>query len=230
MDERAARRDAARERAAGVLRAAGIAVTPDEERGIEVTDFGLGRPEQSGLQLLILVNDARYCAKEMVLFPGQTCPEHLHPPFEGTPGKQETLRVRAGTVYLYLPGEPDTRSGRASLSGGALHGLARARAGPRRPAHDPADDQALVPRTRRGHRVRVLDPEPRRVRPLHGPRDRPRGGSRAADRSGWVQPSGTAFFGSRNGMAAVRAAQRPPSGASISTGVPGPESPIGIQT
>ena len=52
------------------------------------------------------MNDARYCAKEMVLFPGQTCPEHLHPPFDGTPGKQETLRVRAGTVYLYLPGEP----------------------------------------------------------------------------------------------------------------------------
>jgi len=98
--------DEARERAATILRSAGIAVTPEEAAGIEVTDFGLGHPEASGLQLLIYVNDERYCAKEMVLFPGQTCPEHLHPPFEGTPGKQETLRVRAGTVYLYLPGQP----------------------------------------------------------------------------------------------------------------------------
>ena len=128
MDERVAIRDAARDRAADVLRSAGIAVTPEEARGIEVTDFGLGRPELSGLQLLIYVNDERYCAKEMVLFPGQTCPEHLHPPFEGTPGKQETLRVRAGTVYLYLPGEPTAESRRASVPAGALHRLARARA------------------------------------------------------------------------------------------------------
>jgi D-lyxose ketol-isomerase len=96
----------ARRRAAKILRSAGIAVTPEEADRIEVTDFGLGHHEKTGLQLLILVNDVRYCAKEMVLFPGQTCPEHLHPPFEGTPGKQETLRVRSGTVYLYLDGEP----------------------------------------------------------------------------------------------------------------------------
>ena len=44
MDERAALRDAARDRAAEVLRSTGIAVTPEEARGIEVTDFGLGRP------------------------------------------------------------------------------------------------------------------------------------------------------------------------------------------
>ena len=44
------------------------------------------------------------------------------------------------------------------------------------------------------------------------------------------QPSGTAFFGSRNGMAAVRAGQRPPSGASISSGLPGPDRPIGTHT
>ena len=98
--------DEVRRRAATILRSAGIAVTADEAAGIEVTDFGLGQHGQSGLQLLIYVNDARYCAKEMVVFGGQTCPEHLHPPFDGTPGKQETLRVRAGTVYLYVPGEP----------------------------------------------------------------------------------------------------------------------------
>lgn len=97
---------AGRRRAAAVLDAAGIAVTEHERERIEVTDFGLGRPEDTGLQLLVYVNTARCCAKELVLFPGQTCPEHYHPPFDGTPGKEETFRVRQGTVYLYLPGEP----------------------------------------------------------------------------------------------------------------------------
>lgn len=42
----------------------------------------------------------------MVLFPHQTCPEHIHAPFEGYEGKQETFRCRYGTVYLYVDGEP----------------------------------------------------------------------------------------------------------------------------
>jgi D-lyxose ketol-isomerase len=46
------------------------------------------------------------CAKELVVFPWQLRPEHLHPPFEGTPGKEETFRCRSGEVYLYLDGEP----------------------------------------------------------------------------------------------------------------------------
>jgi D-lyxose ketol-isomerase len=94
----------ARRRAAAALDAAGIALTEDERNHIEVADFGLGRPEETGLQLVVYVNTDRCCAKELVLFPGQTCPEHYHPPFDGTPGKEETFRVRQGTVYLYVPG------------------------------------------------------------------------------------------------------------------------------
>ncbi len=40
------------------------------------------------------------------MLPGQTCPEHRHPPREGDPGKTETYRCRNGVVYLYVPGEP----------------------------------------------------------------------------------------------------------------------------
>jgi hypothetical protein len=40
------------------------------------------------------------------MFPGQTCPEHRHPPFDGAPGKEETFRCRTGLVYLYLEGPP----------------------------------------------------------------------------------------------------------------------------
>ncbi|POW55683.1 D-lyxose/D-mannose family sugar isomerase [Candidatus Pantoea alvi] len=84
------------------LRQASITLTQDEQQRIEIATFGLPDYPASGLQLLTYVNSPRYCAKEMVLFPRQTCPEHLHPPFEGTPGKQETFRCRAGEVYLFV--------------------------------------------------------------------------------------------------------------------------------
>ena len=44
------------------------------------------------------------------------------------------------------------------------------------------------------------------------------------------QPRGTVFFGSRNGIEAVMAGQVPPSGATISSALPGPASSIGTQT
>jgi D-lyxose ketol-isomerase len=95
-----------RTRAAEILSRAGIVLTGREQEHIEVADFGLGILHQTGLQLVTYVNTPRCCAKELVLFPGQTCPEHYHPPFDGTPGKEETFRVRRGTVYLYVEGPP----------------------------------------------------------------------------------------------------------------------------
>ena len=91
--------------AAEQLAEAGIVLTREERDSIEVADFGLSRLEETGLQLLVYVNTNRYCAKELVLRPGQTCPEHRHPPFDGTPGKEETFRCRRGLVYLYVDGE-----------------------------------------------------------------------------------------------------------------------------
>jgi D-lyxose ketol-isomerase len=101
-----AERDAARTRVAGLLAEAGIVLEPAEAEAIEVVDFGLSRLAETGLQGVVYVNTERVCAKEFVLFPRQLCPEHRHPPFEGTPGKEETFRCRRGTVYLYTEGEP----------------------------------------------------------------------------------------------------------------------------
>jgi D-lyxose ketol-isomerase len=94
----------AQERAAAMLAEAGIVLTPSERETIEVADFGLGQLEQIGLQLVVYVNTERVCAKELVLFPGQTCPEHRHPPVAGDPGKEETFRCRRGTVHLHVDG------------------------------------------------------------------------------------------------------------------------------
>jgi D-lyxose ketol-isomerase len=101
----------ARERAAAMLDEAGIVLTPVERDQIEVTDFGLGRLEEVGLQIVVYVNTDRVCAKELVLFPHQCCPEHRHPAVEGEPGKEETFRVRRGAVHLHVEGAGDIRLG-----------------------------------------------------------------------------------------------------------------------
>lgn len=83
-----------------------IALTDEEKNSVEVADFGLNNVRELGLQLIVYINTDRVCAKEMVLLPGQTCPEHKHVPTGGLPGKEETFRCRAGEVYLYVEGEP----------------------------------------------------------------------------------------------------------------------------
>lgn len=97
---------AAQARAASVLAEAGIVLTDGERAAIEVADFGLSRLEEIGLEIVVYVNTDRVCAKELVLFPRQTCPEHRHPAHGNSPGKEETFRCRGGTVYVYTEGEP----------------------------------------------------------------------------------------------------------------------------
>jgi len=107
----------AQSRAAQMLDDLGIRVTPAERGGIEIAEFGLGDFESQGLALITYVNTDRYCAKELVMFPRQTCPQHRHPaitpdmagadppaPPQGDPGKMETFRCRSGEVYLYVEG------------------------------------------------------------------------------------------------------------------------------
>ncbi len=70
------------------LREADIVLTEEEQQRIEIATFGLADYPVSGLQLLTYVNSPRYCAKELVLFPEQTCPEHLHPPLPARPASK----------------------------------------------------------------------------------------------------------------------------------------------
>ena len=98
---------------------AGIVLTDAEKQKIEVADFGLGMVEKIGLQILTYVNTEKCCAKEMVLRPFQTCPEHSHVSGveNGVPydGKEETFRCRKGTCYLYVAGEGDKNSIQAKI-------------------------------------------------------------------------------------------------------------------
>lgn len=96
----------AQKRALEYFERAGIVLTDEEKEEIEVADFALDELEKTGLELVVYVNTDRCCAKELVLFPGQTCPEHRHPDIEEEQGKEETFRCRWGEVYLYVSGEP----------------------------------------------------------------------------------------------------------------------------
>jgi D-lyxose ketol-isomerase len=93
-----------RQYAASLFRTAGLYITPAEKQKIETADFGLGQFEQIGLGVLVYVNTRRCCAKELAMWPRQTCPEHKHPPVGSEPGKEETFRCRWGKVWLYVAG------------------------------------------------------------------------------------------------------------------------------
>ena len=119
MLDKKKREDAVR-RTLEYLDKAGILLTEQEKQNIEIADFGLGELEQAGLQIVTYVNTSRCGAKELVLFPHQTCPEHRHPPIGAELGKEETFRCRFGEVYLYVAG-PKTVSPKANVPKNKMH-------------------------------------------------------------------------------------------------------------
>lgn len=94
---------------------AGIILTDEEKQNVEVADFGKDMVNDLGLQLVVYINTERVCAKEMVLLPQQTCPEHKHVPTNGVDGKEETFRCRYGEVYLYVAGNKNVDEIKAKM-------------------------------------------------------------------------------------------------------------------
>lgn len=102
---------AAQSRAAVMIKTAGIHVTREEAERVEVADFGLSRLDIEGAQILTLVTTDRIAVKVVALFPGQTLPEHWHPPVGDDPGKEETVRVISGILRFYIRGDDNMREG-----------------------------------------------------------------------------------------------------------------------
>jgi D-lyxose ketol-isomerase len=101
----------AQRQAAEMIRRAGMTMTDAEADSIEVVDFGLSNLEKEGVQVLTLVQTDRISVKVLAMLPNQTEPEHWHPPVSDDPGKEETIRVIAGTVYFYVAGEDTFKEG-----------------------------------------------------------------------------------------------------------------------
>lgn len=103
--------EVARKKAMEMMIDAGINIGKDEIEKIEVADFGLNDLENEGAQIFTFVNTDRIGAKVIALFPGQTLPEHWHPPVGDDPGKEEIIRVIKGVVRAYLPGKDTLTDG-----------------------------------------------------------------------------------------------------------------------
>ena len=93
----------AQKKALQYFQKAGIVITEKERENIEVADFGLGELAETGLELLVYVNTERVCAKELVLFPYQTCPEHFHPPVGDKTGKRGNISLPLGKGLSLCP-------------------------------------------------------------------------------------------------------------------------------
>ncbi|MBN2314547.1 MAG: D-lyxose/D-mannose family sugar isomerase [Sedimentisphaerales bacterium] len=101
----------AQQRAAMMIRQAGIQLNDGETEKIEVVDFGLSRLDDEGVQVFTMVNTDRLAAKILVLFPNQTEPEHWHPRVGNDPGKQETIRHIWGDLLFYVEGDDNMKKG-----------------------------------------------------------------------------------------------------------------------
>ncbi|MEA3406964.1 MAG: D-lyxose/D-mannose family sugar isomerase [Chloroflexota bacterium] len=95
----------ARQRAEKYLRRAGLVARDEEIEAMEVLDMGLSNLEETGLQILSMVETDAIAVKVLVLFPQQTFVEHRHPSLGDYAGKEETLRCQWGEIRLYVPGE-----------------------------------------------------------------------------------------------------------------------------
>ena len=157
--------EAAQRRATDLLKKTSLALTDEELAQIKVADFGLSELDQSGGQILTLV-DSEIAVKLIAMFPGQTLPEHRHPPLGDYPGKAETIRCEWGELYLYAEGDPtpNPQGCTSAASPRHVHRLARARSASRRPDHAAAQHLALVPGRAGGcRRLELFLPRHRRA-------------------------------------------------------------------
>jgi len=95
---------AARQQAADLIEKSGLVIRPEEIEAMETADFGLGELAETGCQIVTLVSTSRLVVKVLVLLPGQTLPEHRHPPLGEYAGKEETVRCEWGLVHVFTPG------------------------------------------------------------------------------------------------------------------------------
>ncbi len=96
----------AQKTAKDLLLKTGIRIKDSEFSQISVADFGLSDLNTFGAQILTLVNTNLIAIKLIAMQPFQIIPEHWHPKIGEYSGKEETLRVEWGELFLYRPGEP----------------------------------------------------------------------------------------------------------------------------
>ena len=77
---------------------------------LTLNDFGLGNLRKEGFIFIDILQSARLRITLLILLPGQTLPQHIHPPYDDETGKEETLRVIYGRTGVYVAGSDKSKS------------------------------------------------------------------------------------------------------------------------
>ena len=94
----------ARRKALSFYQKAHIVLTPKQEAGLEVADFGLNELESTGLELVVYVNTDRCCAKEMVLFsrqPARSTVMRRYPKFNMRERKRPSAAGTVRSIFMW---------------------------------------------------------------------------------------------------------------------------------
>ena len=92
-----------------LLRRSGFPIAKAEWGAMEISDFGLGNLLSEGFAFIDILRSARLRITLIALLPDQTLPQHMHPPYEGESGKEETIRVLFGQTKVYIKGKAGAR-------------------------------------------------------------------------------------------------------------------------
>lgn len=92
-------------RALELVRKSGFALTPQDLAGAKAVDFGLSNFDEEGAVVIDLLRTERVRVNLLVMMPGQTLPQHKHPPYGDHPGKEESIRVLWGELTVAVDGE-----------------------------------------------------------------------------------------------------------------------------
>ncbi|MDP1991854.1 MAG: hypothetical protein Q8K00_12630 [Syntrophales bacterium] len=88
-----------------LLHHSGFKLTDAEWKAMGISDFGLGNLRSEGFAFIDTLRSARLRITLIALLPNQTLPQHVHPPYEGEQGKEDTLRVLSGQTRVYIKGK-----------------------------------------------------------------------------------------------------------------------------
>jgi D-lyxose ketol-isomerase len=99
---------AVQEQVYGLIAKSGLVLTENERTQLAINDLGLGDINKEGFAFVDILRTQRLRITLIVLLPNQTLPQHVHPPYEGEIGKEETLRVLYGHTKVFVEGESPT--------------------------------------------------------------------------------------------------------------------------
>jgi len=96
------------QQATDLINKSGLKLSGHEWSQLAINDMGLGDIAREGFAFVDILRSSKLRITVLVLLPSQTLPQHMHPPYEGEQGKEETLRVLYGHTKVFVEGAGNT--------------------------------------------------------------------------------------------------------------------------